>query len=202
MTAPRVALLGPESAEVAEAAGVPGYFADVNLYRALLGHPELAKLVADLVVFLWRRSSLEGRLRELVIMRLAWLTGCEYEWAHHWPMALRAGLTEPELLALRGEWASDGFRDADAAVLAATDETILDGAVSDGTWRRLDELLGDTPRVLELLATISTWRTVSELVRSMGVPLEEGFNPWPPDGRAPHPIPAGTRAAQRERTAT
>ena len=191
MTDERVALLGPESAAVAAEAGVPGYFADVNLYRALLRHPALAKRIADLVVQLWRRSTLDARLRELIIMRVAWLTGCEYEWAHHWPMALKLGITADELAAVRDWRAFDGFGPADAGVLAAADETLSAGAVSDGTWKLLTDHVGDTPVVLEVLATISCWRTVSELLRSMRVPLEDGFISWPPNGVPPEPREAG-----------
>ncbi|MFP8876864.1 MAG: carboxymuconolactone decarboxylase family protein, partial [Myxococcota bacterium] len=37
---------------------------------------------------------------------------------------------------------------------------------------------------LELLGAIGTWRFVSQLLRSLEVPLEEGVAPWPPDGLA------------------
>lgn len=165
--------------------GVPTYLAQVNLYRTLLRNPALAKPIADLVVHLWRRSSLDDRSRELTIMRVAWLTGCDYEWSHHWDMAQKAGLSVDELTALRDEDAAARFTALDRAVLTATDETVGTGVVSDGTWALLVEDLPDERTVLEFLATISTWRTVSELVRSLGVPLEDGFVSWPPDGVGP-----------------
>jgi len=45
-------------------------------------------------------------------------------------------------------------------------------AVASFTQVLLTDHVGDTPVVLEVLATISCWRTVSELLRSMRVPLE------------------------------
>lgn len=188
MTGERIALLGSESAKAAAEAWVPGYLAEVNLYRALLQHPTLAKPIADLVVFLWRGAILDDRLRELVIMRVAWRTKCMYEWAHHWPMALRAGLRPAEAAAVRDWPAAACFGPADSAVLAATDETISHGAVTDRTWAQLTEHVGDKRVLLEVLATISTWRMVSELLRSLDIPLEEGFAAWPPEGRGPEVI--------------
>lgn len=189
MNRPRIALLGLEAAATASDAGVPSYFADVNFYRALLRHPALAKPIADLVVFLWRQAALDDRLRELVIMRTAWLTDCGYEWSHHWTLAQRAGVTEQQLVAVRHWEAADCFCPEDRAALAATDETIAHGVIGEGTWGRLAEYLDNEQQLLELAATISTWRSVAELLRSLEVPLEESFPAWPPDGVGPRHSP-------------
>jgi hypothetical protein len=38
---------------------------------------------------------------------------------------------------------------------------------------------------VELVAAIGTWRLVSQLTRSLQIPLETGVASWPPDGVAP-----------------
>lgn len=186
MTRPRVEPLPHDDAvAAAEGAGVPTLFADLNVFRVLLRHPKLAKPVHDLLLALLVRPSLDPRLRELVIMRLGWCTGSVYEWTQHWPIALRSNLTEDEVLAVR-EWpATDGFGPAERAVLTATDETLRDGRISDETWAACTEHLGDDAARLELVAAIGTWRMIAALLRTLDVPLEDGVDPWPPDGRAP-----------------
>lgn len=173
----------------AERAGVPAVFADLNVFRVLLRHERVAKAVNDLLLALLVQPSLDARLRELVIMRLGWSTGSVYEWTQHWPIARRSGLAEGEVLAVR-DWHRDGgFGPAERAVLAATDETLRDGRVSDEAWAACVAHIGggdpNSPVLLELVAAIGLWRMIAAMLQTLGVALEDGVDPWPPDGVAP-----------------
>ena len=55
-----------------------------------------------LATMLWH-GALDPRLRELVIMRIGWLTGCDYEWTQHWRVASRLGVPAEDLLGVR-DW--------------------------------------------------------------------------------------------------
>ena len=48
------------------------------------------------------REHCPPRLRELAVLRLAQLAGSAYEWSHHRPMALDAGVTADQAAALSG----------------------------------------------------------------------------------------------------
>ena len=69
------------------------------------------------------------------------------------------------------------------AVLAATDEMLAGGTISPETWAACEKYVGAREELLELVAAIGTWRMISSLLRSLEIPLEEGVEPWPPDGR-------------------
>ena len=71
-------------------------------------------------------------------------------------------------------------------MLAATDETLRDGRIGDNTWAACVEHVdgGDAAR-LELVAAIGLWRMIAGVLRTLDVALEDGVDPWPPDGRAP-----------------
>ena len=187
MTTPRIPLLSAEEARAAaRAAGVPEIVADLNVFRVWLHHPPLARWFSDLLMGLLWEGHLDARLRELVIMRLGWSTGSDYEWTQHWRIALGVGVTHDDLLAVRDWRASDRFGDAERAVLAATDETVEHGAITEATWQACVDHVSDDQRVLlELVSAIGVWRMVSGILRSLDVPLEEGVSSWPPDGRAP-----------------
>jgi alkylhydroperoxidase family enzyme len=189
MAEPRVSLLAKEAAaKAAEEVGVLPQMAELNVFRALLHQPKVAKAVQDLLVSLLFRGSLDARLRELLIMRLGWQTGSVYEWTQHWRVALELGVSDQDLLAVRDWRASDRFSAADRAVLAATDETLEAGAISPETWVALEKEIGDPndPTVLiELVAAIGTWRMISSVLRSLEIPLEDGVDLWPPDGKIP-----------------
>ena len=186
MSESRVAMLPADAAKkTAEEVGLPGAMADLNVFRVLLRRPPLAKAVNDLLLALLFRGVLDHRLRELVIMRIGWATGADYEWTQHWRVARELDIAAEDLLAVRDWRRSDRFDDRDRAVLAATDETLADGRISDATWGECCRHLPSEPERIELVAAIGCWRMISSVLRSLEVPLEDGVEPWPPDGASP-----------------
>jgi len=186
MTTPRISMLSVDDARTA-AASVKMHeaTAELNIFRILLKHPHLAKMINAPIMNLIFRGKLDDRLRELIIMRLGWSTGSVYEWTQHWPIALDCGVSEAELLAVRNWPDHDIWSDLDRAILSATDEVVGKGAVMPETWDILATHLETEEELLEVIATIGTWNMVSQLLRSLSVPLEDGKQPWPPGGDQP-----------------
>lgn len=175
-----------EAKAAADEAAVPDYMAELSIFQVLLNHPALARAVNDLLATMLWHGSLDPRLRELVIMRIGWLTACDYEWTQHWRVASRLGVSAEDLLGVRDWRGYDGFGPTERAVLAATDDVVRDGAVSAASWAACArELQGDTTVLIELVTAIGAWRMVASVVQSLDVPLEEGVAGWPPDGRSP-----------------
>jgi alkylhydroperoxidase family enzyme len=167
-------------------AGVSSSMSHMNVFRALLNHPPLAGAASGLLaMLLWKANRLDNRLRELIIMRIAWRTGSAYEWTQHWHVALRIGMTEADILSVR-DWTRNDTLDAPAkAVLAATDETLDQGKISQATWEACKTHVGGEPELMEMVVAIGNWRTFSEVLRSLNIPLEDGVEVWPPDGMTP-----------------
>ncbi len=167
-------------------AGVPEYMADLSVFQVLLRHPGVARPINDLLAAMLWHGALDPRLRELVIMRIAWTTGSDYEWTQHWRVARSLGVSERDLLAVRDWHDDDQFGPAECAVLAATDDIVETGAISDATWHECVDALGDDPAVLvELTVAITTWRLIASVLESLHVPLEPGVESWPPGGQRP-----------------
>lgn len=187
MTKARVAGLPLDEAKAAaDEAAVPDYMAELSIFQVLLNHPSLARAINDLLATMLWHGALDPRLRELVIMRIGWLTACDYEWTQHWRVATGLGVTADDLLGVRDWQAHEGFGPTERAVLAATDDVVRDGAVSAASWAACErELEGDTTVLIELVTAIGAWRMVASILHSLQVPLEEGVTSWPPDGRSP-----------------
>ena len=185
MTAERLARLPPETAKAAAAAaGVPDYMADLNVFRVLLHNPPVAAGLNGLLDTLLWKGRLDVRMRELVIMRIGWVTGSVYEWTQHWRVARSLGVPEADLIGVR-DWAGhDGFGEAERSALRAVDEILSTGALSADTWSACQGHLDDATLV-ELVAVVGNWQLFSVLLRSLDVPLEDGVDPWPPDGTVP-----------------
>jgi alkylhydroperoxidase family enzyme len=175
-----------EARAAADEAGVPDYMAELAIFQVLLNHPQLAGALNDLLATMLWRGKLDKRLRELVIMRIGWLTASDYEWTQHWRVAQGLGVTADDLLGVRDWQAYEPFGPAEWAVLAATDDVVRDGAVSAESWAACQREFGADPALLvELVTAIGAWRMVASILHSLQVPLEDGVASWPPDGRAP-----------------
>jgi alkylhydroperoxidase family enzyme len=187
MTRPRVPLLPVEEAKAAaDQAGVPDYMAELAIFQVLLNHPTLARALNDLLATMLWHGCLDTRLRELAIMRIGWLTASDYEWTQHWRVALGLGVSAEDLVGVRNWRAHNGFGPTERAVLAATDDVMRDGAVSAESWAACERELGADPAVLiEMVTAIGAWRMVAGILHSLEVPLEDGIDSWPPDGRSP-----------------
>ena len=168
--------------------GIGEVQAGKNAFRTLAHHPDLVRHVYGLLIMLSMRNKLDARLRELIIMRIAWTTGSEYEWFQHYRIATtQAGVTPEEILAVRDWRKSDLFGPADRAVLAAVDDTRVHGKVSDAIWAECEQHLREPTVLIEMVVAIANWIMFSQILQSLRVPLEEGTAPWPPDGKGPTP---------------
>lgn len=199
----RIPMLDIDGARAAaERVGIPAGMADLSVFRVLLRHEALAAQVNGLLHQLLWNGVLDVRLRELIILRIGWRQGALYEWTQHWRVARLLELSEEDLVAVRDWHGSLRFGPADRAVLAATDETLSSGAISVRTWNELEETVLDDLARLEVVLAIANWTMFSQLLRSLDVPLEEGVEPWPPDGRVPEPArrPVPSELDQEEPT--
>lgn len=182
---PRVPMLPiEESRRRAKDEGLNPQFADLSVFRILLHNPPVAREIAKtLTALLFENNVLDGRLRELVIMRIGWATGSEYEWTQHWRVARGMNIPAEDLLAVR-DWQDAGnLTPADKAVLQATDDTLERGCILPETWAECCKHLASEAERVELVVAIGNWSLFAQLLQSLQVPLEEGLEPWPPDGK-------------------
>jgi alkylhydroperoxidase family enzyme len=168
--------------------GISEAQASRGAFRMLANHPDLAQHVFGLLTMLSSRNKLPSRLRELIILRLAWVSGAQYAWFQHYRIATGAGVTPEEIVAVRNWRASDLFGAAERAVLAAADDTLEHACISDAVWAECERELREPAVLVELVVAIGNWTMFAQLLRSLRVPLPAGAAPWPPDGNAPESV--------------
>jgi alkylhydroperoxidase family enzyme len=139
-----------------------------NVLATLLHNPALTGPFLAYNNVLLRTPAIGHRLREIVILRVAFRTKAPYEWAQHVRMADQAGLTAAEVDAITsgGDWS-----ELETDVLRATDECIDNYRVSPATWNRLaDEL--DAAQLVELVFVIGTYTALAMAFNSFGIQLD------------------------------
>jgi AhpD family alkylhydroperoxidase len=112
---------------------------------------------------------------ELVILRVAHNTGCDYEWGHHEQLGKRAGLSEAEIARVRDGAAAPGWSERQELLLAAADELHADGRIGDDLWARLSRRL-DVPWLIELCLLIGHYEMLAMTLNSLRVEPESPAN--------------------------
>jgi len=142
-----------------------------NLYRVLGHAPAMLRAWLDFAWPLRLHAKTPRAIRELLILRGAQRSQVEYEWVHHVPMALAAGVPQAKVDALAAWRESALFDDAERAVLALADEVSDGPGASAGCVAELRRHFDDSA-VVELVLTASFYVCVGRVLRSMDVELE------------------------------
>jgi len=117
---------------------------------------------------------LDARVRELAILHVARLSGAEYEWVQHVPIARAVGASEEQVAAVdRGDLADGSLGAAERAALRFTTEVVRDVRASDDALAELTAA-GLSPReVVELLLVIGQYMLVARVAETAGIELDE-----------------------------
>jgi alkylhydroperoxidase family enzyme len=182
---PRVPMVSLERAhELGEAMGMPARRTQSEAFRVLANNPGVARVAYNQLIQLLENNKLDTRLRELMIMRIGWVTGSAYEWTQHWRVATTAGIPPEDILAVRDWRNSERLTAADQAILAATDECLAGKSISDAAWAEVAKHVTDPGQQVEFIIAMGNWMMFSLLFRNLRIPLAEGVMVWPPDGLA------------------
>lgn len=151
-----------------------------NVFKTAARHPDLARAFDAFALSHINGASntLPVRDRELVILRIGWLCGSEYEWAQHSRIARSIGLTDGELVRITQGPDAPGWTPFEATLLQAVDELHNESFISDPTWQALSEKY-ETRQMMDLVFTVGTYNLVSMALNSWGVQLDEGLEGFP-----------------------
>jgi AhpD family alkylhydroperoxidase len=137
-------------------------------YRALMHSPDLAAAWFEYNNAVRFKTSLDDRTRELIIMRVAALTGCKYVWSvHEAQYAAPAGLSAAHVASLR-EAAPAGFDDREQALLAYVDAMTRDVAVPDALFEALIRHF-DVRATAEITVLVGAYNMQTRVLRALGV---------------------------------
>jgi 4-carboxymuconolactone decarboxylase len=110
---------------------------------------------------------LDPRLRETVILRVAYLSNSDYELHHHVPLGRAAGLTERELTAIeRQDYAA--LDPLFAAAARFTDEVVTQLSPADDTLANLRRLVPDRV-VVNIVLAIGCYMSIARLIAVTGI---------------------------------
>jgi alkylhydroperoxidase family enzyme len=149
------------------------------LFRTMAKSPRvISKMFAGSLL---DKGPLSLRERELLIDRTTARLGCEYEWGVHTTLfAQRVGFSADQIKAIVHAPAdAPGWEPAEQALLALVDDLVDHHAINDATWERLRAHFDDA-QILEAIALIGYYHTISFICRGLDLPLESYAPRFPP----------------------
>jgi 4-carboxymuconolactone decarboxylase len=120
----------------------------------------------------YQPSELDPVLREVAILRVGYLSRSAYEIFHHEALGRQVGLTGAQIAAIKAGRADPVLTAAQAAVMAFADDVIVNVRAGDATLAAVRAHLSDQA-VVDLILVIGLYMTVSRLLETAGVELDE-----------------------------
>ncbi len=155
--------------EPGTATGTPG-----NWWTVFAIVPDIFKhAVAGFALYRSKNRRLDAKLRELGQIRAGFARGSQFVFSQHCKAARSVGFSEEQIAAIPSWSSSDVFSPAERAVLAYTDELVLQGGrVQDGTFDRLREFLSDE-EILEFTYVTCTYELHATMCRALRLEYDD-----------------------------
>lgn len=138
------------------------------LYQVLLNSAPIAKGWEAMLTAVRNQTSVPADLRELMILRVAVLNKASFEFEAHIPHALKAGVSQEKIEALRALDLSSQFTDEEKMLLKITDHMTRDIEVPADLMAQITQRY--TPeKVVELVATVAAYNMVSRFLVALNI---------------------------------
>jgi len=124
----------------------------------------------------FRTGNLDPKIRELVILRIATLSGSSYELFHHLPAAKVAGLSDREISAITSTQPS-GLDKKLSVIIQLVDDCSQQGRISDSTFEKANNLFSAS-EIAEATLLAGLYEMLACFLKTMGVDLDPHVLNW------------------------
>jgi AhpD family alkylhydroperoxidase len=141
----------------------------LNLHRMMAYAPELMKASGDMAVAFRHEAILARALAEIVILRTAQVTGCDYEWERHVPLARTAGVSEQQIAEV-GRWPQSAAFNPKEKIALKYAETLAGGVpVDDKTFAELQQHL-PAREIIALTMLVGFYVSTAIFIKALAIP--------------------------------
>jgi 4-carboxymuconolactone decarboxylase len=154
----------------------------INLFRVVAHNPTVLRGWLRMATpLLMGGLSLDPRLREIVILRVAQNVRSEYEFGHHIPIARAVGLTDEEIASLQDFEEAGKFSDLERAAIRYVDASSQLTPDAPDLARDLKRWLSDR-ELLELTFCVGHWNMVARILVPLEVEVDDSLVAELPEG--------------------
>jgi 4-carboxymuconolactone decarboxylase len=145
-------------------------------YNMMLRSPVLGQRMFAMLDYLRFNTSVPRRLNEFAILIQARLWTSQVEWTAHYPLALKAGLSEAVANDLKEGKRPATMQPDEAAVYDLCMELSTNHVVSDATFKKAREVFTDQ-QIVDLIGVTGTYTTVAMWSNTAEDPTPGGKTP-------------------------
>ncbi len=145
----------------------------LNIFRTMVNHPDLARRWMVFANHVLAKSTLPPRVRELLILRIGWRCGSEYEWGQHVLIGRGVGITDEEISLLMSEAIDDAWAPEERVVLQAADELHERQEIGDATWQALVSHYS-VEQCMDVVFAAGQYTLVCMALKTFGVQRDDG----------------------------
>lgn len=152
---------------------------EITLFKCMVNSPNAARAFQGLGGFIRHKSRLDGRLREIAILAVGWITQAPYEWSHHVKIGQDFGVTEEDIKGVIAECEGNPNKLEPVAklIVKAAGEMTRDLAVSDSTFAELKKSF-DNEHLTDLVITMAFYNAVVRYLGTMRIDVEPDYQPY------------------------
>jgi 4-carboxymuconolactone decarboxylase len=174
---PRLPLVDVASAPPAVREGLAALPPQATVYRMVAHAETLFRPFLELSGLIQTQLQLDARLRQLAILHVSVITGCDYERVQHEVIATLEGVTDEQIAAVaQGRLDGPEFDPREATVLRFVNEVVEQRGASAATTGAIQELF--TPReIVELLMVVWQYLGLALLLNTTGLEPEPPLDP-------------------------
>ena len=148
----------------------------LNIFR-MLAHADhlLEPFVRFGNGFLYK-GTLDAVTREIAILRVGYLSGCEYETHQHERIARQAGMSDALIAAIKAGPEAEGFSPQQRQVMRYVDDLVKNVRAGDETFQPLREQMS-IKQLQELTLVTGYYMMVCRFLSTFGVDIEKRGEP-------------------------
>ena len=145
-------------------------------YNPLLRSPIMADRMLKLLDYLRFNTSVPKKLNEFAILIQARLWTSQIEWIAHYPLAIKAGLSESVAADLKEGKRPASMQPDEAAVYDLCMELSTKHFVGDATFKRAREFFTEQ-QVVDVITVSGTYASAAMLINATQEPIQTGKTP-------------------------
>ena len=143
----------------------------LNPMKALAHSPQLLERWWRMMWTALAELELDPKLRELSLLRIFQLTGCDYCFAEHDRIARRVGVPAEQIANIANFRTHPAFNELERLVLEYTEGITLKNQVNDAVFVALRRHLSER-QLVELTFCIGNWNGVARILVPLAIDLE------------------------------
>ena len=115
-------------------------------------------------------------VREIITLTTARIMQCQYLWTHHHTSAIRSGVREEVVEAIREGGRPRRLLPKEAVFIQFTQELLENKELTSATYSGVEHLLG-VQATIDLIVTIGYYSMLCLVINGLDLGLEEGVSP-------------------------